>query len=607
MSRLFLRGLILSAALWGGVGVLFGAEPASSPVPRSGWRPMADWYNPDLRVTKLAPRTVEQSELRLQMGDDPQWAAPDWNDRGWQVIERVQVPAMAGIFWLRVRVRTTGTTETVPSLVLVTGGLSAWECYWDGVPVGTQGIPGTTPEKEIEGVALGTFELPPALTAPGEHVVAWRVSTYHSANLGPRSVRLLFWTVPPEAYREMDSKLSLLPAMGVGAMVTLGIGIFVMWVLADRWLVLGLLSALCFSSALLIVTAAAPSMLSYPASWSSFQINARIVMVVIVASLLLAVAMRHLWPLGRRRWLAVPLLVEAAIAIYGQPLGVNALTPILWRTAFVAALAGIGWAVWQKRAGAWWLLAGVAGTAASFERDPKHFEHSDFLFGFLPVTIGFIAAIAMQLRGERLQARDTKLTAARLEIELLRKSLQPHFLMNTLTALSQVVEEKPAAAVRLIDDLATEFRSLSRLSGEKQVSLAEELALCRAHLGVMSARTDLAWRLEAEGVEADASVPPALFLTLIENGFSHQRANRESTAFKLRAERVSGNIRYRFLSPGLVTVESARVSGGTGLRYVRARLEESFPGAWTLSHGAVPGGWETVIELRHPTFSGASA
>ena len=52
------------------------------------------------------------------------------------------------------------------------------------------------------------------------------------------------------------------------------------------------------------------------------------------------------------------------------------------------------------------------------------------------------------------------------------------FLMNTLTALSQVIEEKPAAAVSLIADLAAEIRSLSRFSGEKLVTLAEELALC---------------------------------------------------------------------------------------------------------------------------------
>jgi hypothetical protein len=37
--------------------------------------------------------------------------------------------------------------------------------------------------------------------------------------------------------------------------------------------------------------------------------------------------------------------------------------------------------------------------------------------------------------------------------------------------------------------------------------------------------------------------------------------------------------------------------GGTGLRYIRARLDESFHGAWKLSQRAVSEGWETIIEL----------
>jgi hypothetical protein len=47
----------------------------------------------------------------------------------------------------------------------------------------------------------------------------------------------------------------------------------------------------------------------------------------------------------------------------------------------------------------------------------------------------------------------------------------------------------------------------------------------------------------------------------------------------------------------VVTSEASRTTGGTGLRYVFARLEESFQNAWKLTQGAVPGGWETVIEL----------
>ncbi|MEO5957753.1 MAG: histidine kinase [Opitutaceae bacterium] len=593
---------VFCAAVW----TANAAEPETRNFADRTWKPMADWYRPDLRITKLTPRTIEQSELRIQMGDDPRWAAPDWDDRTWTPVERTRVPSKKGIFWLRLRVRSTGRDEPIPGLLMIRGGLSAWECYWDGVAAGSWGTPGNSVAAEREKGATTLIELPSSMTVSGEHVVALRVSTYHSPQEAGGYAPLLFWTTPPEAYEALGATLRLFPAMGVGAMLTIGIAVLVMWMVADRRLILALFSALCLSAAVLVAVASAPMMWDYPASWRSIQIALRIGLVVAVSSLLLATVLAHSYPTWRRRWLALPLLAETALALCYPPVGVNALTPVLWRVAFVWALGFVSWAVWRRREGSWLVMTGLALTFALFERDPKHFEHSDFLVGFLPVLGGLIGAIALRLRSERLQARDTKLMAARLEIELLKKSLQPHFLMNTLTALSQVIEEKPAAAVQLIDDLASEFRSLARFSSEKQVSIAEELALCRAHLGVMSARTDLAWNLEAEGLDVSATVPPALFLTLIENGFTHQRARRDATTFVLRAERVGDGMRYTFLSPGTVTQETHRATGGTGLRYVCARLEESFHDAWKLSHGAVPGGWETVIELLHVRRHGAS-
>jgi len=54
--------------------------------------------------------------------------------------------------------------------------------------------------------------------------------------------------------------------------------------------------------------------------------------------------------------------------------------------------------------------------------------------------------------------------------ELLKKNLQPHFLMNTLAVLTEVVEQNPTVAARLIEDLAEEFRTVARVSAEKLVA-----------------------------------------------------------------------------------------------------------------------------------------
>jgi hypothetical protein len=599
MRPLFLLGLAWSFASCGFFMCLGAAGQERASTGEHTWKPMADWGPAYLRAPKLTPRTVEQSELRLQRGDDPRWSSPEWDDSSWETIQRTQVPCKSGVFWLRFRTRTTGPDERVPKLIMLDGGIAAWECYWDGELLSVRGSPGTSTETETTGDKVNV-ELTESQAAPGEHVIAFRVSTFGSAREAGGYTWLQLWTIPPERLRAVGEQANLRSAMGVGAMLTLAIGVFIMWVFADRRLVLGLLSGLCFSAALLIAVAGAPMMWESSPLPRTIQIPLRIGLVITVSNLLIAVAWVQLHPTRSRRWLLIPLLLEMALAVWlDGRLGVNAITPILWRISFITGLGFVAWAIWRRQQGGWFVLVGLGTTYAMFERDPKHFEHTDFFLGFLSVLIGLIGAIALRLRSERLQARDTKLMAARLEIELLRKSLQPHFMMNTLTALSQVIEEKPAAAVKLIDDLAVEFRSLARFSGQKQVSIGEELALCRAHLGVVSARTEQVWSLEAPGIDVTALMPPALFLTLIENGFSHQRTTKDATTFTLRSERIGAGVRYVFVSPGTVMDDSNRASGGTGLRYVCARLEESFQDAWKLSQGQIPGGWETVIEVLH--------
>ncbi len=106
-----------------------------------------------------------------------------------------------------------------------------------------------------------------------------------------------------------------------------------------------------------------------------------------------------------------------------------------------------------------------------------------------------------------------------------------------------------------------------------------------------------AYALEVNGADLAARVPPAIFLTLIENGLVHQRA-AEGATFNLRVTTTPQVVTYVFFSPASRSTNRPRPPGGTGLRYVKARLEESFPGRWTFADHPTGTGWETVIELR---------
>ena len=171
--------------------------------------------------------------------------------------------------------------------------------------------------------------------------------------------------------------------------------------------------------------------------------------------------------------------------------------------------------------------------------------------------------------------------------------------MNTLGALVEVVEVEPVQAVRFIASLGEAYRQLLAVATERTIDMGRELALVRAHLDLMSHRQGTEFNLHLSGLDEGAPVPPAWLLTLLENAFSHNRYTAPAT-FQLVEARRGGRRRYTFTAPAGVGATPAPIpvfGEGTGSRYLRARLEEAFPGAWNLSDGPTEEGWTTVVEM----------
>jgi hypothetical protein len=580
------------------VGNAVGDTPAAAgPVPVTReWRHPAGWYPTSVqRWFRGLPPQLRYSEVRFQHGDDARWAQPAWDDSGWTLAGMWDLPARAGIDWIRVRVRMGADgAERLPAGIMVST-VRAYDLFWDGVKLGNSGVPANTFDSEVAGRIDDWFSIPAALCGPGEHVVAFRTSSYRcgfpAATSGFR-----FLVDAPAILRGKVLREAFVPTLAAGALFMVGIASLIMWLLAARRSTLLLLGGVCLSGAIMQTLQAVRWFFAYPADWHYPVLTFMTSLVGVQGVLTIEMVVVH-FEIPRRRWLLGVLVPVFALVAWLSPERQNLEGVRILAVALTVSLACAAWAVWRHRRGAWPAVAGVAVSTVLLAIEAEDYRAS-FFIKFLPALVGLIASLASQLQHERKRAREVELTAARLECELLKKNLQPHFLLNTLTALSEVVEQNPQMATQLINDLADEFRTVARVSAEKLIPLSQELELCRAHLRVMSVRTACPWTLEVEGAPEEAFVPPAVFLTLIENGFVHQRARGEATVFRLRCERDGDDLtRYLFVSPGTVDTEPRRPAGGTGLRYVKARLEESFPGRWTFRSETVAVGWQTVIEV----------
>jgi hypothetical protein len=389
---------------------------------------------------------------------------------------------------------------------------------------------------------------------------------------------------------------AFVPTLAAGALTMVSLAALIMWLLAARRATLLLLCGVCFFGAVMQSLQAVRWFFHYPSDWHYPVLTSMVALVAVQGILTVSFVVVH-FTIPRRWWLLGGLLPMFAVVSWLSPERANLEGVWILAVSMMVSLACAGWAAWRRRRGAWPAVIGLAISAVLVLLESEDFRAS-FFMKFLPALLGLIAALAIELHDERRKARDALLATARLETELLKKNFQPHFLLNTLAVLTEIVEQDPRSAVKLIDDLAHEFRSVARVSAEKLIPLAQELELCRAHLRVMSVRTGQTWTLRAAGANESVAVPPAVFLTLIENGFTHQRVTTGPTEFRLTTEQtVDGSTRLSFFSPGEVQMQPTRPTGGTGMRYVKARLEESFPERWSLRDEPVTDGWRCVIDI----------
>ena len=235
------------------------------------------------------------------------------------------------------------------------------------------------------------------------------------------------------------------------------------------------------------------------------------------------------------------------------------------------------------------------GTATYLEVTGK--SPTGYFIGIILFMIFIALLVGYEIQQQIRNKREMLTRSTRLENQLLKKSLQPHFLFNSLMSLQEWIERSPEKAANFVQDLASEFRLVSKLSGEKLIPIHEELEMCRAHLAIMGYRKNASFSLVTEGIIGDEKVPPAIFHTLIENGITHGFARKRQGIFRLTKIENDSKTQFTLEDNGESITSKSSNGVGTGYKYVKSRLEESYPGSWTLTKKQMSEGWSVAIEI----------
>lgn len=163
----------------------------------------------------------------------------------------------------------------------------------------------------------------------------------------------------------------------------------------------------------------------------------------------------------------------------------------------------------------------------------------------------------------------------KVELDNLKSQLNPHFLFNTLNSIYALIGINQSKAQQAVYELSGMLRYMLYTSASA-ATLGEECRLIRNYIELMKLRLNpsaqIICNLDTGGYDA-VSIPPLLFLSLIENLFKHGDFTSGSAPAEVRL--VVEEQRFTFETINPISSEeknSNNKEGGIGLANLRRRL-----------------------------------
>jgi two-component system LytT family sensor kinase len=222
----------------------------------------------------------------------------------------------------------------------------------------------------------------------------------------------------------------------------------------------------------------------------------------------------------------------------------------------------------------------------------------------LIVVLAQAMSLQYQAREREIQSEQLRASLAEARLDALKLQLKPHFLFNTLNAVSELVHVDPQRAEQVIVKLSDLLRFAVKSFDRNLISFAEELELLKTYVSIEELR--FAGRLTvtfAIDPNTLATLVPCMMLQpIVENGIRHGIGRRRGSGkIEVRAITVDETLEINVYDdgPGLPPEFSESAVEGIGIRNTRERLRQIFPGTSTMLIDNNPAGG-VVVTIKLP-------
>ncbi|WP_242661183.1 histidine kinase [Flavobacterium johnsoniae] len=496
------------------------------------------------------------------------------------------------IFKVHIDVELLNRENIADPLGLQVNGFGAFDVYWDGILVGSNGKMAKSGRAETAGTEMTYYLIPEKLANLGKHTVTV-IGTQADLRESRRGIK-----VKLESYLRLHrAPLVVMSFMNLmaGAFLIAAIYYFFLYINSTRKeatvLLFGIICLLFFC---LLIIEYVKFYINIP--YTNFYNRLQIVgLLTFVISIL--VPWYFMLQFGfKRKPLLLILLIISLLTIYIVWYGHYDFTAIYFSYAMCAVSLIIAIdATFRKIKGG---LIVVFGLLASVVVNKYIFYDFGLFISFTIIVLSMLYLHTIRAKALEEAHNASLLLSSRLQLQLVKKNIQPHFLRNTLTSLIDWIEESPQQGVVFIRALADEFDIMNSISENTLIPIRQEIELCRKHLDVMSFRKEVCYTWEEKNIDANEEIPPAVIHTIIENGITHSLPPKQGCIiFSLSFIREKKYKQYTLLTIAENRNRKKGNSNGTGFKYIKARLNESYGSNWHFDSFAVEQGWCTTIKI----------
>lgn len=199
------------------------------------------------------------------------------------------------------------------------------------------------------------------------------------------------------------------------------------------------------------------------------------------------------------------------------------------------------------------------------------------LRGMLISGLYFFISYYLYVLGEKqknsLEIEQLKQAQLAANLSSLKEQLSPHFLFNTLNALSSLTQEQQVK--HFVAELASVYRYVLQYRDIDKATIRQEISFIGSYLYIIKARLEEAIEVEInidDGVLSTA-IPPLTLQLLIENAIKH---NIASASKQLKISIRNQGMEYLVVTNNIQPKSSVPFSTGIGLSNVMQRYHLLF-------------------------------